>query len=106
MSNALDHPSGFTIKTGDSFACGLLDINWALRTLEFTGISGQDDEMDPHDVWLALKSGPPDGVDRSALVVFELQGHGFQLAQYDLKEFEKECYGPVAQTNLVERRME
>lgn len=96
MSKVFHHPDGFETKTGDRFACGLIDINWEERQLILTGIGGhKDDEMDPHEVWLALRNGPPGGFERSAVVVLDRDGHGFQLAHYDLKQFEKECYGPV-----------
>ena len=89
---------GFEIKTGDRFACGLIDINWEERTLLLTGIGGQADEMEPHEVWMGLKNGPPYGFQRSAVVVLDLNGDALQLAHYDLKQFEKECYGPVQYT--------
>lgn len=107
MIQAFDHPDGFEIKTGIRFACGLIDINWDKRTLILTGIGGHDyGEMDPHEVWLGLKNGPPDGFERSAVIVFDLDDDGFQLAHYALKQFEKECYGPVEHTNANIRRMD
>ena len=106
MGKAFDHPDGFEIKTGERFACGLIDINWEERKLILTGIGGHDDdEMDPHEVWLGLRNGSPDGYERSAVVVLDRDGHGFQLAHYDLRQFEKECYGPVEHLTAHARRM-
>jgi len=106
MCKDFHHPDGFEIKTGNRFACGLIDINWEERTLILTGIGGYDhDEMDPHEVWLGLKNSPPDGFKRSAVVVLDLGGDGFQLAHYNLKQFEKECYGPVENTTASASRM-
>lgn len=98
MSEDFDYPEGFEVKTGCRFACGLIDINWVQRTITLTGIGGNDnDEMDPHEVLLRLKNGPSEGCERSAVVVLDLDGEALQLAHYDLKQFERECYGPVAQ---------
>jgi hypothetical protein len=106
MSKTFDDLDGFEIKTGDRFVSGLIDINWEERTLILTGIGGQADEMDPHEVWLGLKNGPPDGFERRAVVVLDLNGDAFQLAHYNLKQFEKECYGPVEHTTSSACRMD
>ena len=96
MSKGLEHPNGFEIKTADRFACGLMDVNWEKKEIILSGIGGgRNDEMDPHDVWLGLRNGSPDGSERIAVVVLDRDGQSFQLAHYDLKQFEKECYGPV-----------
>lgn len=88
------------LKTCDRLEAGTLLIDWEKRTIMIKGCAGfPEGNVKPHIVWewlMQAKAAPDPNVTKVAIVASDTSDGLLQIACYDLEEFEKEVYGPIA----------